>query len=82
MELRESIGGNTCIESIVGGNHFRVFRQNGPTANTGALFLACVRLFPFIYLNSQQVRHISVSTEQVIVTFPSGISTSIIAYNF
>jgi len=33
-------GIGTCIESLVGGNHFRVFRQNGPTANTGALFLA------------------------------------------
>jgi hypothetical protein len=27
-------------ESLIGGNHFRYWRQNGPTANTGALFLA------------------------------------------
>jgi hypothetical protein len=30
----------TCLESLFGGNHFRVFRQKGPTADTGALFLA------------------------------------------
>jgi len=30
----------TCWESLVGGNHFRVFRQNGSKANSGALFLA------------------------------------------
>jgi len=30
----------TCWESLVGGNHFRYWRQNGPKANSGALFLA------------------------------------------
>lgn len=30
----------TCIESLTGGNHFRVFPQTGPAANSGALFLA------------------------------------------
>ncbi|KAF8258144.1 hypothetical protein EI94DRAFT_1755469, partial [Lactarius quietus] len=30
----------SCLESLLGGNHLRLFRQNGPTANTGALFLA------------------------------------------
>ncbi|KAK7473202.1 hypothetical protein VKT23_001300 [Stygiomarasmius scandens] len=30
----------TCIESLIGGNHFRVFPQTGPEANSGALFLA------------------------------------------
>ncbi|KAI0305514.1 hypothetical protein B0F90DRAFT_1624765 [Multifurca ochricompacta] len=43
VELREDFGSSifgTCLESAAGGNHFRVFRQNGPTANTGALFLA------------------------------------------
>jgi len=33
----------TCLESGIGGNHIRVFRQNGPDANTGALFLAVLR---------------------------------------
>jgi hypothetical protein len=45
IELREDFGSTslgTCLESFVGGNHLRMFRQNGPTANTGALFLACV----------------------------------------
>ncbi|KAG5342667.1 hypothetical protein C0989_010635 [Termitomyces sp. Mn162] len=30
----------TCIESLIGGNHFRVYPQDGPDANSGALFLA------------------------------------------
>ncbi|WFD04087.1 hypothetical protein MOBT1_002789 [Malassezia obtusa] len=29
-----------CWESLAGGNHFRVWRQNGTAANTGAWFLA------------------------------------------
>ncbi|THH29455.1 hypothetical protein EUX98_g4741 [Antrodiella citrinella] len=43
IELRQDFGSSglgTCLESLVGGNHFRVYRQNGPTANSGALFLA------------------------------------------
>jgi hypothetical protein len=43
LELRQDYGNpdiGTCWESLVGGNHLRLFRQNGPSANTGALFLA------------------------------------------
>ncbi|KAJ7153447.1 hypothetical protein C8R43DRAFT_1187078 [Mycena crocata] len=43
MELRQDYGDadvGTCLESLIGGNHFRVYRQNGTTANSGALFLA------------------------------------------
>jgi len=43
IELRQDFGDSglgTCLESLIGGNHFRVFRQNGLAANTGALFLA------------------------------------------
>ncbi|TDL22580.1 hypothetical protein BD410DRAFT_722852 [Rickenella mellea] len=42
-ELRADFGNavlGTCLESLAGGNHLRMYRQNGPTANTGALFLA------------------------------------------
>jgi len=42
-ELREDYGdisAGTCLESEIGGNHFRAFRQNGPLADSGALFLA------------------------------------------
>jgi hypothetical protein len=47
MELRENLQiGGTCAESLVGGNHFRMFRQNGSEHNTGALFLACVFYLP------------------------------------
>ncbi|KAF9527281.1 hypothetical protein CPB83DRAFT_768758 [Crepidotus variabilis] len=30
----------TCLESLKGGNHLRMWQQNGPDANSGALFLA------------------------------------------
>ncbi|KAH9049242.1 hypothetical protein EDB83DRAFT_2522788 [Lactarius deliciosus] len=43
VELREDFGNvpvGSCLESLAGGNHLRLFRQNGPAANTGALFLA------------------------------------------
>ena len=54
MELRWDYGNpdvGTCWESLVGGNHLRLFRQNGPTANTGALFLAYVCQFVPCYLD-------------------------------
>ncbi|KAI0087942.1 hypothetical protein BDY19DRAFT_1009099 [Irpex rosettiformis] len=43
IELRQDYGSpdlGTCLESLIGGNHFRVYRQNGTQANSGALFLA------------------------------------------
>ncbi|KAF8492306.1 hypothetical protein JB92DRAFT_3003418 [Gautieria morchelliformis] len=42
-EIRQDYGNaafGTCIESLIGGNHFRYWRQNGTQANSGALFLA------------------------------------------
>ncbi|KAF9527283.1 hypothetical protein CPB83DRAFT_815609 [Crepidotus variabilis] len=41
--LRENFGNpvfGTCFETLEGGNHLRVWQQNGPDANSGALFLA------------------------------------------
>jgi len=43
FELRQDYGNpdiGSCLESLLGGNHLRLFRQDGPAANTGALFLA------------------------------------------
>ncbi|KAI0727970.1 hypothetical protein C8Q72DRAFT_837132 [Fomitopsis betulina] len=43
MVLREDYSDplvGTCVESLIGGNHFRVFKQNGQAADSGALFLA------------------------------------------
>jgi len=43
LELRQDFGDSvlgTCQETLEGGNHFRYWHQNGPSANTGALFLA------------------------------------------
>jgi len=42
-ELRYDYGNaglGTCLESLVGGNHLRLYTQNGAQANSGALFLA------------------------------------------
>ncbi|EPS99876.1 hypothetical protein FOMPIDRAFT_1016805 [Fomitopsis schrenkii] len=41
--LREDYGDasvGTCLESAIGGNHFRIYVQNGTEAGSGALFLA------------------------------------------
>jgi hypothetical protein len=49
IELRQdygNAGGGTCFESLVGGNHFRIYRQNGTAADSGALFLAVSREEP------------------------------------
>lgn len=43
VELRQDFGNDevgTCLESLIGGNHLRMFRQNGTQADSGALFLA------------------------------------------
>lgn len=45
IELRNDYGNpdiGSCWESLAGGNHLRLFRQNGPKAPTNALFLAYV----------------------------------------
>lgn len=42
-ELRQDYGDagvGTCLESLIGGNHLRLYRQNGSEADSGALFLA------------------------------------------
>ncbi|KAG1864075.1 hypothetical protein C8R48DRAFT_672791 [Suillus tomentosus] len=49
IELRQDYGNagiGTCLESLIGGNHFRIFVQNGTTADSGALFLAVSREEP------------------------------------
>ncbi|KAH9857222.1 hypothetical protein C2E23DRAFT_379758 [Lenzites betulinus] len=49
VEFRQDFGNDdlgTCLESLIGGNHFRVFRQNGTQANSGALFLAASKEEP------------------------------------
>jgi len=43
IELRQDYGNSeigTCLETLIGGNHFRVFEQSGPDAPSGAFFLA------------------------------------------
>jgi len=41
IELRHNYAiGGTCAETIFGGNHLRVFIQNGTEADSGAFFLA------------------------------------------
>ncbi|KZV73141.1 hypothetical protein PENSPDRAFT_649211 [Peniophora sp. CONT] len=46
LELRQdyhSTGLGTCLESLIGGNHFRAWKQNGTLANSGAMFLAALK---------------------------------------
>jgi len=55
MELRQHYGNRalgTCLESAWGGNHFRMWRQNGTNATTNALFLAYVGHFASIVFSS------------------------------
>ncbi|KZO96324.1 hypothetical protein CALVIDRAFT_113071 [Calocera viscosa TUFC12733] len=41
VEYRENYNpGGTCLESLIGGNHLRGWIQNGPSADSGAWFLA------------------------------------------
>ena len=45
--IRQDFGNpnvGTCLETAIGGDHFRYWRQNGPSADSGALFLACAFL--------------------------------------
>ncbi|PCH42195.1 hypothetical protein WOLCODRAFT_120108 [Wolfiporia cocos MD-104 SS10] len=49
IELRHHYDvGSSCMETIVGGNHFRVYIQNGTQANSGALFLAVSKEEPLL----------------------------------
>ena len=72
MELRQdwSIGG-TCAESAIGGNHLRMFRQNGTNHNTSALFLAFVTHFVLCLISYQT--SCSVSKEEVALSFLCGM---------
>ena len=43
IELRQDYGNaelGTCLESLIGGNHFRLYFQNGASADSGAAFFA------------------------------------------
>ena len=45
LELRNDYGTfdlGTCWEGLIGGNHLRMWRQDGPTATSNALFLAYI----------------------------------------
>ncbi|KAG2032445.1 hypothetical protein BDR03DRAFT_969941 [Suillus americanus] len=51
IELRQdygNTGGGTCLETLIGGNHFRIFVQNGTAADSGALFLAVSQEEPIL----------------------------------
>ena len=53
VELREDFGDpvlGTCEETLIGGNHLRMFRQNGSEADSGALFLAYVFHFRLSFI--------------------------------
>ncbi|SRR6266576_2323576 len=80
MELRGNLKiGGTCAESLVGGNHLRMFRQNGTNHNTGALFLACVTYFAPAVSSLLSISR-SVSKEEVAQLFLG--RTSMIYFRF
>jgi hypothetical protein len=59
--------GRASSESLIGGNHLRVWRQNGDKAHTNALFLAYVnqRVTSLLELIVWCVRVNSISQEKV-----------------
>lgn len=71
MERRNDYGNldiGTCREGFVGRNHFRMFLQDGPGANSGALFLAYVcskRLFTRFRFGTNRVSINGISEEDV-----------------
>jgi hypothetical protein len=70
MELRqeESAIFGTCVESLIGGNHLRMYRQNGAVHPTGALFLACVAYFSCFVKFPYRIT-LRVSEEEVVLSF-------------
>ncbi|KAI8993786.1 hypothetical protein BD414DRAFT_480446 [Trametes punicea] len=89
VELRQdfgSAGAGTCLESLIGGNHFRVYFQNGPTADSGAAFLAVSREKPVtdshdIVTDGYDVGRDALVASAVGVTKFDGVSYSTTAQN-
>ncbi|KAJ7684749.1 hypothetical protein DFH06DRAFT_17681 [Mycena polygramma] len=67
--MREDYGNaalGTCLETLMGGNHYRVFRQNGAQANSGALFLAASKEDPITQQHNIVPDGYNIGRDQVI----------------
>ncbi|KAI0686361.1 hypothetical protein BC835DRAFT_1408606 [Cytidiella melzeri] len=89
VELRQDYGSpdlGTCLESLIGGNHLRLYRQNGSLANSGALFLAVSQEEPVtenhdIEPNGYNIGRDALVKAAVGVTKHNGVSYSTTAEN-
>ncbi|KAJ7093136.1 hypothetical protein C8R44DRAFT_646243 [Mycena epipterygia] len=74
--MREDYGDTaigTCLETLMGGNHYRVFRQNGSSADSGALFLAASREDPITESHNIVPNGYDVGRDQVVSEATGGI---------
>ncbi|KAJ7208173.1 hypothetical protein B0H12DRAFT_431164 [Mycena haematopus] len=73
--MREDYGMpiGTCLETLIGGNHYRVFRQNGSLANSGALFLAASREDPITEQHNIVPNGYNIGRDQVVATATAGV---------
>ncbi|KAJ6547163.1 hypothetical protein B0H19DRAFT_1211848 [Mycena capillaripes] len=74
--MREDYGSTpigTCLETLIGGNHYRVFRQNGTSANSGALFLAASKEDPITEQHNIVPDGYNIGRDQVVTEATSGI---------
>ncbi|KAH7922366.1 hypothetical protein BV22DRAFT_1106659 [Leucogyrophana mollusca] len=89
IELRQDYGDapvGTCLESLIGGDHFRVYQQNGVDADSGALFLAVSQEEPVtdghdIIPNGYNIGRDSLVTWAVGKTSYGGVSYTTTAQN-
>ncbi|KAJ7043293.1 hypothetical protein C8F04DRAFT_944569 [Mycena alexandri] len=74
--MREDYGNTaigTCLETLEGGNHYRVFRQNGSLADSGALFLAASKEDPITQQHNIVPNGYNIGRDQVVATATGGI---------
>ncbi|KAJ7756795.1 hypothetical protein DFH07DRAFT_868178 [Mycena maculata] len=63
----------TCLETLIGGNHYRVFRQNGSLANSGALFLAASTEQPIVDSHNIIPNGYNLGRDQVVAEATAGV---------
>ncbi|KAK7023857.1 meiotically up-regulated gene family-domain-containing protein [Favolaschia claudopus] len=75
--MREDFGLpiGTCLETLIGGNHYRVFRQNGASANSGALFLAASKEDPITKQHNIVPDGYNLGRDQVVSAATSGVKS-------
>ncbi|KAJ7184169.1 hypothetical protein C8R46DRAFT_451849 [Mycena filopes] len=74
--MREDFGNaaiGTCLETLMGGNHYRVFTQNGAAANSGALFLAASKEDPITEQHNIVPNGYNIGRDEVVATATGGI---------